>query len=124
VGSSSLNLIDQYHDVNAPGIAGPSNPVNGITTNTQLNSSLRVPILGYGTSGFQVTAFDGAANYNSLQVSVRKRFSHGLQLQASYTWSKDLSDMYQTNAAGNGGDSNYPGDLWQQYGPVNFNRPQ
>ncbi|HEY7387929.1 MAG TPA: carboxypeptidase regulatory-like domain-containing protein [Bryobacteraceae bacterium] len=124
VGSSSLNLIDQYHDVNAPLLASPTNPINGIAMNTAKNAALRVPILGYGTSGFQVTAFDGMANYNSLQVSVRKQFSHGLFLQGSYTWSKDLSDMYQTNASGNGGDSNYPGNLAQQYGPVTFNRPQ
>jgi carboxypeptidase family protein/TonB-dependent receptor-like protein len=31
-----------------------------------------------------------AAAYNSLQASVEKRFSHGLQLQAAYTWSKSL----------------------------------
>jgi Carboxypeptidase regulatory-like domain/TonB dependent receptor len=28
--------------------------------------------------------------YNSLQASLEKRFSHGLQLQAAYTWSKSL----------------------------------
>ena len=31
-----------------------------------------------------------AAAYNSLQASVERRFSHGLQLQAAYTWSKSL----------------------------------
>jgi len=31
-----------------------------------------------------------ASAYNSLQTSVEKRFSHGLQLQAAYTWSKSL----------------------------------
>ena len=31
-----------------------------------------------------------AAAYNSLQASVEKRFSHGLQLQAAYTFSKSL----------------------------------
>ena len=28
--------------------------------------------------------------YNALQMMVEKRFSHGLQLQAAYTWSKSL----------------------------------
>jgi hypothetical protein len=124
VGSSSINLLDQYHDVNAPFLASPSNPINGITVNSAANAPLRTPILGYQPGGFQVTSFDGMGNYNSLQVTVRKRFSHGFLMQASYTWSKDLSDMYQTNAAGNGGDSNYPDNLAQQYGPVTFNRPQ
>jgi len=31
-----------------------------------------------------------ASAYNSLQASLEKRFSHGLQMQAAYTWSKSL----------------------------------
>lgn len=124
VGSSSINLIDQYHTVNSALLASVQNPINGITTNTQANAPFRVPILGYQPSGFQVTSFDGAANYNSLQVTARKRYSYGLLLQASYTWSKDLSDMASSNAAGSGGNSNFPGSLWQQYGPVSYSRPQ
>jgi hypothetical protein len=31
-----------------------------------------------------------ASAYNSFQTSLEKRFSHGLQLQAAYTWSKSL----------------------------------
>ncbi len=123
VGSSSINLLDQYHDVNAPLIASPSNPINGITVNTAANAALRVPILGYGTSGFQVTAFDGNSNYNSLQVTVRKQLTHGLLMQASYTYSKDLSDIQQISA-GNGANSNLPNALGQQYGPVGFSHPQ
>ena len=32
------------------------------------------------------------SNYNSLQVSAEKRFSHGLQFQAAYTFSKSIDD--------------------------------
>ena len=31
-----------------------------------------------------------ASSYNSLQTMLEKRFSHGLQFQAAYTWSKSL----------------------------------
>jgi hypothetical protein len=123
VGSSSLNLLDQYHDVNAPLVASPSDPINGITVNTEANAALRVPILGYGTSGFQVTSFDGISNYSSLQVTVRKQFSHGFLMQGSYTWSKDLSDI-QLISSGSGANSNLPTALGQQYGPVGFSHPQ
>jgi hypothetical protein len=124
VGSSSINLIDQYHTINTPFLASPTNPINGLTVNTNANAALRAPILGYQPGGFQVTSFDGAANYNSLQVTVRKQLTHGLLMQASYTWSKDLSDMFNANAGGNGGNSNLPSNLWQQYGPVSYNHPQ
>ncbi|MBV9771438.1 MAG: carboxypeptidase regulatory-like domain-containing protein [Bryobacterales bacterium] len=123
VGSSSINLLDQYHSVNTPLIASPSNPINGITVNTVDNAALRVPYLGYTPPGVDETAFDGISNYNSLQVTLRKQFSHGFLMQASYTWSKDLSDI-QAILSGSGANSNVPTALQQQYGPVGFNHPQ
>lgn len=123
VGSSSINLLDQYHDVNVPGIASPSNPINGITVNTVDNAELRVPYLGYTPPGVDETAFDGISNYNSLQVTLRKQFSHGFLMQASYTFSKDLSDIPEV-LTGSGANSNLPTALAQQYGPVGFSHPQ
>jgi hypothetical protein len=32
------------------------------------------------------------SNYNSLQASLEKRFNHGLQFQAAYTWSKSIDN--------------------------------
>ena len=119
VGSSAINLVDTYHQYNIPLLASPSNPINGITTNTLANVNARVPLLGYLPGGLTGTAFDGISNYNSLQVTVRKQFSHGFTAQASYTWSKDLGDL-----TGNAGNSNDPSNLAQQYGPVAFNRSQ
>ncbi|MGP0073644.1 MAG: carboxypeptidase regulatory-like domain-containing protein [Bryobacteraceae bacterium] len=123
VGSSGINLEDQYHDVNAPLLASPSNPVNGLTTNTQANAALRTPFLGYIPAGVDETAFDGVSSYNSLQVTVRKQFTHGFLMQASYTYSKDLSDIGAI-LSGTGANSNLPTALAQQYGPVGFNHPQ
>jgi hypothetical protein len=45
----------------------------------------------------------GDSSYNSLQVDVNRRFSHGLSLRGVYTWSKTLDDGDSLNAttAGN-----------------------
>jgi hypothetical protein len=123
VGSSSINLLDQYHSVNVPLLASPSNPINGITDNTVANAPLRSPYLGYIPSGVDETAFDGISNYNSLQVTLRKQFSHGFLMQASYTYSKDLSDIPAIVGL-TGANSNVPTNLAQQYGPVGFSHPQ
>jgi len=125
VGSSGINLIDQYHNYNTANLATASNPINGQTTNTLDNVSLRVPYLGYQPVGLQGTAFDGISNYNSLQVTLRKQFSHGFLMQAAYTYSKDLADInYIAGAAEYGANYNDPHNLGQQYGAVPYNRPQ
>jgi len=40
----------------------------------------------------KLTSSVGYQNYNALQVSFQKRLSNGLEFQASYTWSKCLTD--------------------------------
>jgi hypothetical protein len=119
VGSSGINLMSQYHNNNTAVLASAANPINGITTNTTLNVLYRVPYLGYQAVGVRGTSFDGYANYNSMQVTVRKQFSHGFLFQGAYTWSKNMTILYN-NAA----NSNNAGDLGQQYGPSTFSRPQ
>jgi hypothetical protein len=119
VGSSAINLVDTYHAYNVAILASPSNPVNGITTNTVENANARVQYLGYTSGGLTGTAFDGTSNYNSLQVTLRKQLSRGLTMQAAYTWSKDLGDL-----TGNSANNGLPTSLSQQYGPVAFYRPQ
>ena len=50
-------------------------------------SSLAVQ--GFGVHTMQSSS---NSNYNSLQASVTKRYSNGLTLLASYTWSHSLDD--------------------------------
>ena len=119
VGSNGINLTDYNHNYNTAGIATPSNPINGLTTTTIANRDLRTPYLGFVSNGLQGTAYDGISNYNSLQMTVRKQFSHGFAMQAAYTYSKSLTNIYSSTA-----NSNLSTDLRQQYGPSNFNRPQ
>ena len=126
VGSSGINLMDVYRNYNTAQLATSANPINGQTANTLANIGLRVPYLGYQAWGLQGTDFVGISNYNSLQVTLRKQFSHGLTMQAAYTWSKSLSDLVPDAATGGylGANSNDPQDLRQQYGPSFYNRPQ
>ena len=119
VGSSGINLMTQYHNHNTAMLASPEHPINGITTNTIANIPFRVPYLGYQAVGVRGTDFDAASNYNSLQATVRKQFSRGFMVQGAYTWSKNL-----TNLANNQANSNNANDMWQQFGPAQFNRPQ
>jgi hypothetical protein len=44
---------------------------------------------------------NGNSSYNSLQVELDKRFSHGVTLTANYTWSKSIDEVsYQTDLCG------------------------
>jgi hypothetical protein len=47
------------------------------------------PYKGYGQISY--LEFNGTSNYNSLQVSLQRRFSKGLTFGAVYTWSKSLA---------------------------------
>jgi hypothetical protein len=71
----------------------------------------------------------GTSEYHSLQMSLRKRFSQGLQFDFNYTLGKSLdltSDVERGSVFGNftsGGLSNYIVDAWnphKQYGPSDF----
>jgi Carboxypeptidase regulatory-like domain len=72
------------------GVGSPCvNCLPGVTTNTVGNVQGRVPNLGVSAAS-AVFATNSGYKYNSLQATVRKQFSHGLQLQAAYTWSRAL----------------------------------
>jgi hypothetical protein len=128
VGSRGINLTDYNHNLNTAQLIPAGGSVtlpNGmgttttITENNDFNVLARVPYVGYQPEGLQITAFDGKSSYNSLQATVRHQFSHGLQVQAAYTWSKVLTDLIGTSA-----NSNNASNLNQQYGPASFNNYQ
>ena len=89
---SRAGQMGQASNVNfniAP-LAGPgcvSCSITGVTTSTPANAALRVPYLGLVPTALRL-ANDDLYKFNSLQSSVRKQLSHGLQLQGSYTWSR------------------------------------
>jgi Carboxypeptidase regulatory-like domain/TonB-dependent Receptor Plug Domain len=113
---------------------GNVNPATQVLVNTGANVMGRVSYVGYGTGGVSTTATQGDSLYNSLQVSLKHQFSHGFLLQASYTWSKSMTNINAPEAGGGiaapgnvlsgGASSNDPLDFGQQYGLAAFNRPQ
>lgn len=103
---------------NQPGIATPSNPINGqiysygfqaadgngnplLTEQVQTtigafsfsdgNTALRTPYIGFNPNADYWRA-EGVSTYNALQLQATKRMSHGLLLNASYTYSHSLDE--------------------------------
>ena len=120
-------------DLNTPQIATASNPVNCsypsgcITTNTSANAGLRVPVLGIGPNAFSYGSNAGDSEYNAMQVSLRKRFSHGLQAQASYTFGHTMTDITGTNFVGGYSGTVLSNDLLnraQMHGLADYDRAQ
>jgi hypothetical protein len=141
---------------NQPGIATPSNPINGqiysygyqAQDNTSAacsgnnnpcpllselvqttigsfsfsdgNTALRTPFIGINPNSSLWTA-EGISNYNALQVQATKRMSHGLMVNASYTFSRTLDE-----GAGLGSGLFFNGNNPQQprtsYGLSDFDR--
>jgi hypothetical protein len=89
--------IDAERQLNSARLASASNPINGITTNTVANASLRVPYLGFSPGGVGSNSTKGDTKFNSLQVTMRKQFSHGLQFEGAYTYSRAFTttNIYQ-----------------------------
>ena len=120
--------------------AGNTNPSTQILENTGNSANFlgntlgRTSFLGYSPTGFSTTSTQGDSVYNSLQAQLRHQFSHGLLIQASYTWSKLFTNVNSSEAGGGiaapgnvlsgSASSNDPLDLGQQYGLAAFNRPQ
>jgi hypothetical protein len=115
--------------INLAQIATPANPVSCgfdgvptdcITSTTTSNIPLRVPYLGFATS-FAPNSSTGGYIYNSLQATVRKQLSHGLQFQAAYTWGRAFVNYFAGNAA-----ATQPGinPVISVYGPNSQYRPQ
>lgn len=129
VGSSGINLLDYNHNHNEATLATPTNQFSNLCVvnasnqticNTSGNAQFRVPYLGYAPDGLAASDDNGYSNYNSLQVSVQHQFSHGLTIQAAYTWDKNLTDVFFGPSA----NINNALCMMCQYGRASFDRPQ
>jgi hypothetical protein len=103
VGTGGHNLFRNVR-INQARLASAGRPVvnavtgQAITTNTPANAVLRAPFQGADIAGFQQFQYTAESAYDSLQLSLTRRLSKGLQLLASYTYAKSLD-----NASGQGG---------------------
>jgi hypothetical protein len=121
VGSHGIHQSENLQELNPAQLASPTNPLYGIVTeNTNQNATLRVPYLGMSPTGMQYATTNGAYKFNSLQVTVRKQLSHGLVMQAAYTWARAFNDY----EVASGSNYNNPLNLQQQYGLNTQYRPQ
>ncbi len=77
--------------------------------------------------------YNAISNYDSLQLSLRKRFSHGMSFDVNYTWSKMLDTQDSAGWGGKAGPPQQPSapQYWQNaynlaanYGLSNNDTPQ
>jgi hypothetical protein len=106
---------ESYHqsapvDLNPGHFFGAGNPNNGNRTT-------------YTSFGSVIQVQDGAtANYNGLQAGVEKRFSHGLQAQSNFTWSKTFDVIGSGDPTFEPSVSD-PYDIHHDHGLSSFNYP-
>jgi len=99
VGTRGLNLIRDLA-INQARLASPQHPIINdvtgqiITTNTPAatNVALRAPYQGVEVGSFLQIQSTAQSTYNSLQMSLTRRLSKGLQFLASYTYAKSLDN--------------------------------
>jgi hypothetical protein len=84
VGSRGIHQVVSGQIINAAMLTNAA--ITGAAPSPS-NAALRVPYLGMETT-FGEYSDSTDSKFNSLQATVRKRFSHGLNLQANYTWSR------------------------------------
>jgi hypothetical protein len=92
---------------NQPLLASPSDPMNGLTTNSVANATERVPFVGLSPLLFRLES-SGNSIYNSLQATLKKDMSHGFQFLAAYTFAKSIDDAGDSLGAAIGGTFGLP----------------
>ncbi len=99
------------------------NQAGNTGTITFANTNTRVPVPGFSVPVSTQIGSGGSSWYNALTTSLTKRFSHGLQFLASYTWAKSLATDASFAIGPNGGSAlgnqNVPS---QRYGQDSFVR--
>jgi len=90
---SSPNVIAKF-----PLLANPSNVYPGFPNSETLAQALRPYPQWFGVPPFLGPPM-GDTWYDSLQIKLTKRYSHGLTVQGAYTWSKGLTNAANSNTS-------------------------
>jgi len=99
--------------------ANQATPYGYIGNGTSSSAASRTPFANM--AGVQYVHDEGTGNYNAVSVKATRRFSHGLNVIASYTYSKSLDDTSGVRNQGN--DELYPQNSYCipcEYGPSAF----
>lgn len=118
------NGCDQFNDPSPTCIFVPAEAVQtrlGDFSFSDGNTSLRTPFIGTNANANSWTA-NGISHYDALQLGVTKRMSHGLQVSASYTYSRSR-DEGSGLGAGLFYNGNNPLVPITGYGNSDFDRP-
>jgi Carboxypeptidase regulatory-like domain/TonB-dependent Receptor Plug Domain len=105
-GSRGLRLLRSL-SVNQARIASVRHPiVNSVTgetftTNTAQDAALRAPLQGVDTGAFALNQSSAQSTYHSLQATLNRRMSRGLQVSLSYTFSKSIDDTSNPGGGAN-----------------------
>jgi hypothetical protein len=94
VGNIGQHLPESINNINQPkpfnpitNAFGSARPLDAIFTNPANQAA------GSNLAGVSYIQSEGVSNYNALQTSFQRRFTHGLAFDANYTWGKGLSDI-------------------------------
>ena len=129
------NLMLSVGYVGEHGIHLPlTTDLNAAIPLVQSNGSLFIPPgtprLNPALSNGRDVLMSDNSSYNALQADLTRRFSHGLQFRANYTWSKSLDYLSSTILGGGGGPGGgaltllVPRDAAVNWGPSNFDMRQ
>ncbi|HEV2423209.1 MAG TPA: carboxypeptidase-like regulatory domain-containing protein [Terriglobia bacterium] len=130
VGNVAHHLEGAF-ELNPAGQAGGLNPAAVAAGCTAANlgtcapTTFRYNPLTSGFAAINQQATDFNSNYNSLQVSVNRHFSHGLEFLAAYTWSRyfDQNSTFD-NQAGFVPPGINPFSFTSMYAPSDNDAPQ
>jgi hypothetical protein len=122
LGAYNLNPAGQAPGVNPAAVKAGCTSDFGLALLCPATFQLGAYTNVIGQIGNQATDF--SSNYNSLQASLTRRFTNGLQFDIAYTWSRyfDYTSNLENSAFNGPGINNF--NVAQNYGPSANDAPQ